>query len=283
VFYGLAHTESDPMTKMISYAQNHEDVLLARLFPKQYKGFYIDIGSNHPTHCSVTRYFSGEGWTGINVEPGKIFSVLEKERPNDVNLNVAVSDRRGQATFYEYPDRSTDSTLCESVADANAQEFGAACLKHIVETLTLNDICAEYVGDRTIDFLAIDVEGHEMNVVRGMDWRRWRPRVVIVEATRPHSRENADLSWESMLIDNDFLFAAFDGLNRFYVRSEDAALLPRLKAPVCVFDEFTSHRHILDLERVRHATLRDAKRKTLMKRIADAGRRAGQSVRRLCG
>ena len=271
------------MTKMISYAQNREDVLLSRLFPQGYKGFYVDIGSNHPTHCSITRYFSGEGWTGINVEPGQIFSVLKEGRPNDINLNVAVSDKRGQATFFEYPDRSTDSTLCAAVADDNDHQFGATCNKRVVETRTLTDICDEYVGSRSIDFLAIDVEGHELNVVRGMDWRRWRPRVVIVEATRPHSSENADLTWEQMLLENDYLYAAFDGLNRFYVRKEDDSLLGLLKAPVCVFDEFTSYHHLLELEQARQSALRASGKGRCASLFTKARRSVAQSFRRLLG
>ncbi len=270
------------MSKMISYAQNHEDVLLARLFPAGHRGFYIDIGANHPTNCSITRYFSGAGWTGINVEPGKIFSVLDEARPNDVNLNVAVSENRGQATFYEYPDRSTDSTLCESVAQSNDKEFGADCMKRTVETLSLADIFAEHVGARTVDFLSIDVEGHELNVVRGADWKRFRPRVVVVEATRPHSRQNADLAWEKPLLANDYLYAAFDGLNRFYVRKEDSAFLELLKAPVCVFDEFTSYHHLFELERVRQEKAQPVE-VTFGTLVAHARKLAGKSVRRLFG
>ena len=78
---------------MVSYAQNHEDVLLDRAFPRGKPGFYIDVGANEPVRNSVTKHFYELGWHGINVEPAAHpFALLAAERERDVNLNVAVSD-----------------------------------------------------------------------------------------------------------------------------------------------------------------------------------------------
>ena len=78
---------------MISYAQNREDVLLARVFHDVKAGFYVDVGANDPEHCSVTKHFYDLGWRGINFEPGRVFEKLAAARPRDINLNVAASDR----------------------------------------------------------------------------------------------------------------------------------------------------------------------------------------------
>ena len=81
---------------IISYAQNAEDVRLARLFDSS-SGFYVDIGAGDPTEFSVTKHFYDRGWSGINVEPGPAFERLEQQRPRDVNLRLAVAPRVGGA------------------------------------------------------------------------------------------------------------------------------------------------------------------------------------------
>ena len=76
---------------MISYAQNFEDVMIARLFDAGYRGFYVDIGAAHPEFLSVTRHFYDQGWSGINVEPSLRFHpLLCAARPNDINLQCAI-------------------------------------------------------------------------------------------------------------------------------------------------------------------------------------------------
>ena len=97
---------------MISYAQNFEDVMIARLFDAGYRGFYVDIGAAHPDFFSVTRHFYNQGWSGINVEPTfRFYPLLRKARPNDINLQCAVGNSPGRATFYEFPKLAENSTL----------------------------------------------------------------------------------------------------------------------------------------------------------------------------
>jgi hypothetical protein len=71
-------------TPMLTYAQNFEDVMIARLFEAGYRGFYVDIGAAHPEHLSVSCHFYKHGWSGINVEPSPhFFPLLCAARPND--------------------------------------------------------------------------------------------------------------------------------------------------------------------------------------------------------
>jgi len=207
---------------MISYAQNREDALLSRAFGQQTKGFYIDVGANHPIHDSVTKHFYEQGWHGINIEPGKPFGELAADRHRDINLNVAVSNRIGKTTFYEFASTGL-STMCGAEAQARIKE-GRAPTQRDVESLTLAAICEAHVQGE-IDFISIDVEGHEREVIEGGDWRRWRPRVAVIESTRPNSTEASHEPWEPILLSAGYWFAVFDGLNRFYVRDEDQPLL----------------------------------------------------------
>ncbi|MFM8986817.1 MAG: FkbM family methyltransferase, partial [Planctomycetia bacterium] len=115
-------------------------------------------------------------------------------------------------------------------------------------TVPLTTLAALTAGldDRPIDFLKIDVEGAERDVLQGADWRAFRPRVVVVEAVRPRlitrSRrgyEPAWFEWEEILLGNGFDFALFDGLNRFYHAREEPELRHLLSYPANVADCFT--------------------------------------------
>lgn len=228
---------------MISYAQNGEDVLLRRLFDDRTTGFYIDVGAAHPEGDSVTKHFYDKGWHGINIEPVSSFvALLQKERPRDTNLELALSSRAGRLTFYDGPEGDGWSTLSLEVAESRRRE-GIPFVERDVEVMTLADVCQQYV-DEPIDFLKVDVEGHEREVLEGHDWDRWRPTVVVVEATVPHTDVADHERWENLLTDAGYLFAFFDGINRFYVRNDDAALAERLVAPANFLDDFKSWRHV---------------------------------------
>lgn len=221
---------------MISYAQNREDVLLHRVFPGP-EGFYIDVGAADPVSHSVTKWFSDRGWTGVNVEPNEaFFAALAAARPDDVNLNVALSDAAGEATFYEIPACVGWATLDEASAD-KIKASGLEVVPRAVRVLTLAEVCEQHARG-PIDFLKIDVEGAERAVLAGADFARWRPRVLLIEATEAGKSIPTHDAWEDLVLGADYLFAAFDGLNRYYVRAEDRDLLPALQVPVNVFDDY---------------------------------------------
>jgi FkbM family methyltransferase len=223
---------------MISYAQNFEDVMIARLFDADYRGFYIDIGAAHPDYLSVTRHFYNHGWSGINVEPAlRFYEMLCADRPKDINLRCAIGNEPGLATFYEIPKCTENSTLERSVAD----RLAAAELPstpHEIEVVRLADLCDLHINERTIDFLKIDVEGGELGVLQSGDWERFRPRLVIVEATVVNSTEENWQTWEPILTGTNYHKVWFDGLNNFYLREEDLELRHAFRLPPNIFDRF---------------------------------------------
>lgn len=222
---------------MISYAQNAEDVLLNRLFVGREDGFYIDVGAHDPASDSVTKHFYDRGWHGINIEPRPVCDRLKAERPRDVNLRIAASDAAGTATFFHVNEAPCWSTLDPRAADEIVKNHGFSVSEESLPVRTLKDVCDEFVRG-PIDFLKIDVEGAEGNVIRGADWAKYRPTVLVVEALVPGIEGSTHGDWEPILLAADYLFAFNDGLNRYYLRREDEHLVPKLSYPAGVLDNF---------------------------------------------
>lgn len=224
---------------IISYSQNREDVLLNRAFRDVSSGFYVDVGANDPEENSLTRAFYDRGWKGINVEPGLVFEKLAANRPRDININAAASHGAAELTLYEFPAANGLSRLGADLPDS-LLPYAEGRFPRKVAAYPLRDILARHLPDgQTIDFLSIDVEGHEQAVIEGNDWTRYRPRVVLLESTLPNTPEPCHHSWEPLLLSAGYQFAYFDGLNRFYVRDEDQSLLDAFSVPVNVFDTYT--------------------------------------------
>lgn len=224
----------------ITYAQNFEDVLLWRALGHVKNGFYIDVGANDPVLHSVTKAFYDAGWSGINIEPMPSYlQVFGRERPRDINLGLAAGAADGEITLFDIPDVNGWATTDRDVAEAHLAE-GHALVEHTVPLRTLNAICAEHV-DRPIHFLKIDVEGFEGEVLRGLDLDRWRPWVLVVEATLPGSRATNHETWEALVTGHAYHYAYFDGLNRYYVADEQRQLLDVLNLQANVFDDYLSY------------------------------------------
>ena len=221
----------------LTYAQNFEDVLLWRALKHVKNGFYIDVGANDPELHSVTRAFYDAGWWGINVEPMPSYRAeFERQRPRDINLSVAAGAADGEITLFDTPAVNGWASTDAAVAAAHRAE-GVDVVEVTVPLRTLNAICAEHVrGD--IHFLKIDVEGFEGDVLRGIDLQRWRPWILVVEATLPNSRDTNHGAWEHLIVSQRYTFAYFDGLNRYYVADEHAELRAALSVQANVFDAF---------------------------------------------
>jgi FkbM family methyltransferase len=267
---------------MISYAQNGEDVILRRIFGNQEVGFYIDIGAFHPEFLSVTKHFYDRGWSGINVDPlKKSIELFAKERPRDVNLNLAIASENGSRNFFEvtdYPELSTTS-----VNHCMGYEYNG--ISYSVEVITGNKLFSDYSID-SVDFMKIDVEGAEYEIIKSIDFLRYRPKVLIVEATIPNSIflgwgvlksiYNFE-KWEPVLLSSGYIFAYFDGLNRFYVSEENKNFLDCFQVGLNLHDNFVNYaqvKRIAELEWHCAERLRAIETLTGMLKEAEADRAA---------
>jgi FkbM family methyltransferase len=228
---------------MISYAQNGEDVVLARALGDRPKGFYFDIGANDPTEDSVTRYFYDRGWRGVNIEPQlSYFQALCEARPRDTTLNIGIAAKAGTLTMHYVPRAPGMSTFSEEQAKVLA-DAGYELEPRELAVRPLDEVLEQHAGQE-IDFLKVDVEGLEHEVLGEVDWSRWRPRVILVEA--PPEEE----PWERRLLDAGYTRTLWDGINLFFVRDEDAAKLgPLLTWPACVLDRYDPWLYVEQLDR----------------------------------
>lgn len=222
---------------MTSYSMNKEDVVLNRVFADVNEGFYVEVGANDPIEGSNSYHFYQKGWRGICIEPGTIFNKFAKARPLDISLNVAASDTCGEMIFHEFPIGHALSSLHDRQPDASPC-FLAGKYERKVKVATLKEIFKSH-SISEIDFMGVDVEGHERQVLLGNDWTRWRPKVLFIEATAEGRQMAGHHLWEHIVLEAGYQFVYFDGLNRFYVRQEDNHLTAQFYPP-CVFDNYKS-------------------------------------------
>ena len=229
----------------LSYAQNLEDYHLSLVFEGRERGFYVDVGGGHPVADNVSFWFYLKGWSGLVVEPQRELAALYRYiRPRDVAVSTLIGDRVGEAEFHRVDRLHGFSSMVERHAEG-AAAFGAGFRTERLPITTLAALCEEHRVE-AIDFLKVDVEGAEAEVLRGGDWRRFRPKVVLVEAIAPGSMAASHEDWEPLLLDNGYRFAFFDGLNRFYVADEAAELAHRFPAEKAPWDAV---RHLYEFSR----------------------------------
>ena len=160
------------------------DLILNSIFKNKRKGFYVDIGCHHPLINNHTYLFYKKGWSGVNIDID--FSSIDMfnfYRPKDINRQLALSDKVGEANLYFYHNRAAKNTL--------SKEFGAdsKTIKNIKTDTLTNFLNQNNLSDKKIDFMSIDVEGNELKVLEGLDFKTIKPSVILVEFRIPNVKE----------------------------------------------------------------------------------------------
>ena len=206
--------------KFQSYAQNFEDVMLWRALSSVKQGFYIDVGAQDPVHDSVSKGFYEFGWRGVHIEPVPFYAeLLRKDRPDEVVIEAIIDEVKGTRDFFSF-NNSGLSTASLEYALRHQQEKGISFEINKVPCITLNDAILDIVLKKEIHWLKIDVEGLELNVLKGWNRKIIRPWIIVIEATIPNSRKVNYKTWENLLLEGDYEFVYFDGTNRFYLANE---------------------------------------------------------------
>jgi len=182
----------------VSFSQCGEDMIAWFLF--SLRGIdrprYLDIGAHHPTYLSNTALFSLLGARGLNVEPDPgLFAAFPLQRPRDINLNIGIAETAGEMTFYRMSD-PTLNTFSQEEAERLAQRPGFAIRERV--RLPVEPIASVLARHQFVpDFVSIDVEGRDLDILRTYDFERHRPLVICAETLEfqgaPAGRKNTDL------------------------------------------------------------------------------------------
>ena len=193
----------------MSYSQYGEDLYIDRILGHKKKGTYVDIGANNPSVLSNTKKFYDRGWTGINVEPDQSnFNLFVQESPLDTNLNIGISDTPGKLTFYVF-EEDTLSTFSEEDANRQIKSGRDLVAKKIIETHKLSKIF-EDANLQGIDFMSVDTEGYDQQVLNSNDWNRFRPTLICIE-------DSDDNNFDSFFDSINYKKLNHNGLNSFFI------------------------------------------------------------------
>ena len=165
--------------KKYSYSFNCIDLIIAYIFKNKKNGFYLDVGAQHPISNNNTYLLFKKGWRGINIDlDKKNIDLFKIARPNDYNLNYALSDKIEETELFYYHDSSPINTLNKDVS-----KFQSAKIKEIkkIKTNTLDNILENLKINIQIDYMNLDVEGFEEKVLSGFNIKKYKPLVISVE------------------------------------------------------------------------------------------------------
>jgi hypothetical protein len=201
----LGYKDPDPFAN-ICYSQEGEDMVLNRIFSAVDHGFFVDVGAHHPVRFSNTYKFYQMGWRGINIDamPGSMepFAAL---RPLDINLEIPVTDKAQVLPFYIFNETALN-TFSKEMADERS-------LKPEYEVKKVLDVQTQTLGN--INFLSIDAEGYDFQILCSNNWKKYRPDIVLVESDMDHnSFINSDMN--AFMQEQGYDFYAKTVLTYFY-------------------------------------------------------------------
>lgn len=178
-----------------SWSQEGEDLVLRRIFDGKLNGFYVDVGAHHPKRFSNTYYFYRKGWMGVNIDPmpGSM-AAFEKFRPRDFNIEVGCGLANRQLEYFQFNDPALN-TFSSDLANQRVVSSHRYFVKDVVpiEVAPLHEILSKRVDEEALqlltqsdgrmrfDFLNVDCEGLDLEVLQSNDWNKFRPRIVLVE------------------------------------------------------------------------------------------------------
>ena len=159
-----------------SYSFGGCDLLIDYIFKSKTTGFYLDVGCQHPISNNNTYKFYKKGWRGINIDlDEKNIRLFNLERPKDINICKCVSSDISEKNLYFFHSGSPINSL-EKKTVYNKKNYEIKKIK----TFTLNSIIENY-NFESIDYFNLDVEGHELDVLKSFNIKRYKPKVISVE------------------------------------------------------------------------------------------------------
>jgi FkbM family methyltransferase len=204
-----------------SYGQFGEDRILEEIFGDRAEGYCVEIGAHDGLTGSASYLFEKRGWQCLLVEPiPALVEEIRRHRACTV-VNCAVSDREGAATFGVAEGVEEMSTLDLTPGHLKwIKRSGGAVREMTVPTATLDSLLAEAAFPE-IQFITIDVEGHEVAVLEGFTLEAHRPRIVIIE----DNSIKGDPRVARYMADRGYVHFRRTGVNEWYAHESDMELV----------------------------------------------------------
>jgi FkbM family methyltransferase len=204
-----------------SYSQEGEDTVLDSLLNGKEKGFYVDVGAHHPFRFSNTYLFYKKGWKGINVDatPGSM-DLFKKYRSKDINIESAVLNSTNTSNYYVFREPAING-FSEKLTKWRLKNTNYKLKKTIkIKPVKLFSILDKYVPKgKLIDFMNIDVEGFELDVLLSNNWDKYSPIYILVELLRVKPEELANDKIYKFLNTKKYQLVAFTGRTAFFKKN----------------------------------------------------------------
>ena len=167
-----------------SWSQEGEDRILRRIFERKKDGFYVDVGAHHPERFSNTFMDYKCGWRGINIDamPGSM-SEFNKIRPRHLNLELGIGEQEGNLDYFVFNEPALNG-FSKDLSDERNQAGSTYRIESVIkiDVLPLQQVLDNYLpAGQSIDFMSIDVEGLDFQVLKSNDWKKYRPTYVLAE------------------------------------------------------------------------------------------------------
>lgn len=204
-------------TKSSHFSQFAEDVSIKRFFQKKYIGTFVDVGCFHPIKYNNTWELYKRGWSGVNIDidPIKIKG-FEMIRPRDHNIASAVGSKSGEIDYYTKGYYSlTNSTNAElSIERGIYTKKTTTCRK-------LDDIlAASPLHNQQIDFLTIDAEGNDYDILKSLNFKIYKPIVIAVETNENFLQDVAETNEFKFLKNHGYDLVAWCGMTIIFYNKE---------------------------------------------------------------
>jgi FkbM family methyltransferase len=203
------------------YSQDNQDYIVYENFFKNQKGgFYCDIGGNHPLKINNTRHFEDLGWEGVAFEPLPQMTKLWAAHRKAKLFPFALSDKEGEVIFTVVRDKTGWEDMLSFVKETGEIEADFETDEIHVQTKIFEKVM-QSEGITHIDYLSLDVEGHELNVLKGINFKKIRINVLTIENNPGHCILYGDDNIRKFMFKNDYLlWGRTIGLDDIYVCKE---------------------------------------------------------------
>lgn len=210
IFQNIFHTP------LKSYSDCYgEDLFVKNYFENKKNGFYLDVGCNQPKKNSLTFHLHNKGWTGINIDISeRCIKLYNHFRRKDINLNVSLGSKEKNVEAFIFYNNCTMNTVDNKFKNYTINSVNKTPETKKIKQLTLNKIISDHKVSK-IDYLNIDVEGYEMEVLKGFSIKNMMPSLVSIEI---HDSEcppvNSDVY--KFFIKNRFTLVSIYGWTYFF-------------------------------------------------------------------